>query len=38
MSAGVSNLLGYADRGTEFLFGPSATNPLANTFAIAACR
>ncbi len=36
MASGVSNLLGYANKGTEFLFGPSATNPLANTFAIAA--
>jgi len=36
LSAGVSNLLGYANKGTEFLFGPSANNPLANTFAIAA--
>jgi CNT family concentrative nucleoside transporter len=36
LSAGVSNLLGYATKGTEFLFGPSATNPLAHTFAIAA--
>jgi CNT family concentrative nucleoside transporter len=36
LSNGVSNLLGYAAKGTEFLFGPSATNPLANTFAIAA--
>jgi CNT family concentrative nucleoside transporter len=36
MARGVSNLLGYANRGTEFLFGPSETNPLANTFAIAA--
>ncbi|HVM23737.1 MAG TPA: nucleoside transporter C-terminal domain-containing protein [Sphingomicrobium sp.] len=36
LSRGVSNLLGYANKGTEFLFGPSATNPLANTFAIAA--
>ena len=36
MSNGVANLLGYASKGTEFLFGPSATNPLANTFAIAA--
>src|SRR5918998_6474470 len=36
MSTGVANLLGYANKGTEFLFGPSATNPLANTFAIAA--
>ncbi|HYI41968.1 MAG TPA: nucleoside transporter C-terminal domain-containing protein [Allosphingosinicella sp.] len=36
MSNGVSNLLGYANKGTEFLFGPAAGNPLANTFAIAA--
>ena len=36
MAFGVSNLLGYANKGTEFLFGPSETNPLANTFAIAA--
>ncbi len=36
MSFGVANLLGYAGKGTEFLFGPSETNPLANTFAIAA--
>jgi CNT family concentrative nucleoside transporter len=36
MANGVSNLLGYANKGTEFLFGPAATNPLANTFAIAA--
>ena len=36
MATGVSNLLGYANKGTEFLFGPSASNPLANTFAIAA--
>jgi CNT family concentrative nucleoside transporter len=36
MSDGVAELLGYATKGTEFLFGPSATNPLANTFAIAA--
>lgn len=36
MSTGVSNLLGYANKGTEFLFGPAASNPLANTFAIAA--
>jgi len=36
LSNGVSNLLGYANKGTEFLFGPSATNPLADTFAIAA--
>jgi CNT family concentrative nucleoside transporter len=36
LSNGVSNLLGYANKGTEFLFGPSAGNPLADTFAIAA--
>ncbi|HEU0098074.1 MAG TPA: nucleoside transporter C-terminal domain-containing protein [Allosphingosinicella sp.] len=36
MSHGVANLLGYANKGTEFLFGPAASNPLANTFAIAA--
>ena len=36
MAFGVANLLGYAGKGTEFLFGPTATNPLANTFAIAA--
>ena len=36
LSAGVANLLGYATKGTEFLFGPSETNPLAHTFAIAA--
>ena len=36
MSFGVANLLGYATKGTEFLFGPSETNPLAHTFAIAA--
>jgi CNT family concentrative nucleoside transporter len=36
MAFGVANLLGYAGKGTEFLFGPSASNPLANTFAIAA--
>ena len=36
LAAGVSNLLGYANKGTEFLFGPAETNPLANTFAIAA--
>jgi concentrative nucleoside transporter, CNT family len=36
LSTGVANLLGYANKGTEFLFGPSASNPLANTFAIAA--
>jgi CNT family concentrative nucleoside transporter len=36
LSSGVSNLLGYATKGTEFLFGPSESNPLAHTFAIAA--
>ncbi len=36
MARGVENLLGYANAGTEFLFGPAANNPLANTFAIAA--
>ena len=36
LSEGVGNLLGYATQGTEFLFGPSASNPLAHTFAIAA--
>ncbi len=36
MSDGVAALLNYAGKGTEFLFGPTASNPLANTFAIAA--
>lgn len=36
LSNGVDNLLGYANKGTEFLFGPSEANPLAHTFAIAA--
>ena len=36
LSNGVANLLGYANQGTEFLFGPAATNPLANTFALGA--
>jgi len=36
LSNGVANLLGYAGKGTEFLFGPADKNPLANTFAIAA--
>ena len=36
MSDGFAELLGYATKGTEFLFGPTASNPLANTFAIAA--
>jgi CNT family concentrative nucleoside transporter len=36
MARGVANLLGYANKGTEFLFGPAATNPLAHTFALGA--
>ena len=36
LSDGVAALLGYATKGTEFLFGPSASNPLAHSFAIAA--
>jgi CNT family concentrative nucleoside transporter len=36
LSGGIADLLGYATQGTEFLFGPSASNPLAHTFAIAA--
>jgi CNT family concentrative nucleoside transporter len=36
MAGGVSNLLGYANQGTEFLFGPAASNPLAKTFALGA--
>ena len=36
LSQGVASLLGYATKGTEFLFGPSESNPLAHTFAIAA--
>ncbi|MBD3728333.1 MAG: NupC/NupG family nucleoside CNT transporter [Sphingomonadales bacterium] len=36
MSDGVAALLSYANKGTEFLFGPSETNPLANTFALGA--
>jgi CNT family concentrative nucleoside transporter len=36
LSNGVANLLNYAGKGTEFLFGPADKNPLANTFAIAA--
>src|SRR5688572_28704680 len=36
MARGVAALLGYAGKGTEFLFGPTESNPLANTFAIAA--
>ena len=36
MAEGVSALLSYATTGTEFLFGASDTNPLANTFALGA--
>ena len=36
LSGGVASLLSYANKGTEFLFGPEAANPLAHTFAIAA--
>jgi concentrative nucleoside transporter, CNT family len=33
---GVSNLLGYANEGTKFLFGALATDPLGQSFAIGA--
>jgi CNT family concentrative nucleoside transporter len=36
LARGVDDLLGYAGKGIEFLFGPTATNPLAHSFAIAA--
>src|SRR4030095_12585786 len=36
MSDAVADLLGYATKGTEFWSGPSSSNPLAHTFAIAA--
>jgi CNT family concentrative nucleoside transporter len=37
MATGVSNLLGYAGKGTEFLFGPADKNPaLYQTFALGA--
>ncbi len=36
MAGGVAALLSYADQGTQFLFGPNETNPLANTFALGA--
>jgi CNT family concentrative nucleoside transporter len=36
MANGVSALLSYADRGTEFLFGAAADNPLSGTFALGA--
>jgi CNT family concentrative nucleoside transporter len=35
-SAGVSNLLGYANEGTKLLFGPLATDALGQSFAIQA--
>ncbi|PZT89975.1 MAG: NupC/NupG family nucleoside CNT transporter [Citromicrobium sp.] len=36
LSNGVAALLSYADQGTQFLFGPNDSNPLANTFALGA--
>jgi CNT family concentrative nucleoside transporter len=36
MSGGVSDLLGYANAGTQFLFGKFATDPLGQMFAIQA--
>ncbi len=36
LSDGVANLLGYAAAGTQFLFGPLATDPLGRMFAIQA--
>jgi CNT family concentrative nucleoside transporter len=36
LSGGVSNLLGYASAGTQFLFGKLATDPLGQMFAIQA--
>jgi CNT family concentrative nucleoside transporter len=36
LANGVAALLSYAGTGTEFLFGASADNPLANTFALGA--
>ncbi|MCY7270710.1 MAG: NupC/NupG family nucleoside CNT transporter [Sphingomonas bacterium] len=36
MSDGVSNLLGYAGKGTEFLFGALANDPLGKNFALLA--
>ncbi|HWI86748.1 MAG TPA: nucleoside transporter C-terminal domain-containing protein [Sphingomonas sp.] len=36
MSEGVSALLGYAGEGTAFLFGPLATSPLGQSFALQA--
>src|SRR5690606_28926096 len=36
LANGVAALLSYADTGTEYLFGASESNPLANTFALGA--
>ncbi|WP_265529353.1 NupC/NupG family nucleoside CNT transporter [Sphingomicrobium marinum] len=36
LANGVSALLSYSAAGTQFLFGPNESNPLANTFVIAA--
>ncbi|MFA6219732.1 MAG: nucleoside transporter C-terminal domain-containing protein [Erythrobacter sp.] len=36
MADGVAALLSYAGQGTQFLFGPNESNPLANTFALGA--
>jgi CNT family concentrative nucleoside transporter len=36
LSGGVANLLGYADAGTQFLFGKFASDPLGQMFAIQA--
>src|SRR3954462_14643430 len=36
MSGGVANLLGYANQGTEFLFGPADKKPLPTAIALAA--
>jgi CNT family concentrative nucleoside transporter len=36
LSGGVANLLGYANEGTQFLFGPADKNPIAHTFALGA--
>ncbi len=36
LSGGVANLLGYANAGTSFLFGPLASDPLGRNFAIQA--
>ncbi|MET4897349.1 NupC/NupG family nucleoside CNT transporter [Sphingomonadaceae bacterium jetA1] len=36
LSGGVARLLGYANEGTKFLFGPLASDPLGHNFAIQA--